>query len=97
MVEMGVLDTVHQESILIVMQESYHLEVMERELWAHMAHYVLTPMLREMMFDRSRILFYENIASREIVEGNDFPYIFQQPVYLDPFQLEMQLKKYGKR
>ena len=97
MVMLGALDIVHQESILVVLQESYYLENMEKELWAHLAHNILTPILREYKFDRSRILFYEKIADREVVEDKDFPYLFYNPTYLDPFQLELQLKKYGKR
>ena len=97
MVELKALDIVHTESILVVLQESYHIEVMEKELWKHLANFVITPIMRELKLDRSRIMFYENIVDREVVEGKDFPYLFHPPTYLDPFQLEMWLKKYGKR
>jgi hypothetical protein len=97
LVNLKALDVKYKDSYLITLQEDYSLENMDRRLWRMLAHSVLTPLLREMQTDNRHVVFLEKLVHRDIVDSSDFPYDIREPIYLDPVQLEIQLKYYGKR
>jgi hypothetical protein len=93
----GVLPIQYMDAILIVLQENYGVEVTEKRLWRILAHTTLTPLMRLFDIPRSRVLFFENLANREAVNGEKWPFRWREPTFLDPIQLDLFIKDYEKR
>ena len=93
----GVLPVVYNDAILIVLQENYGVEVTDKRLWRILSHTTITPLMRMFDITRDRVLFFENIANRDAINGPDWPYRFREPTFLDPLQLDTFLKEYEKR
>lgn len=93
----GVIPVQYQDAILIVTQENYTLSTVENRCWKVLAHSLLTPMMREDGISRERVVFFEQIVDRNRANSEDWPFRYRDPVFLDPAQLDMFLKEYGKR
>ena len=93
----GVLPIHYRDDILVVVQENYSIESMERRLWAHLAHNTLTPLMNTYGIPKERVLFFEKIVNVELANGADWPFRWKDPLYLDPVQLMLFLKEYEKR
>ena len=97
MVRLGALPPVHADAFLIVTQENYSIETMEKRFWEHLAHHLVAPLLRDNSWDRQRVHFFEKIVDRSVVDSKDYPYLFAEPRYLDPDMFDFALKEYQKR
>lgn len=93
----GVLPVMYNDAILVVLQENYAVENVERRLWELLSHTVLTPLMRDYGVRKEQVLFYEQLASTTAVDGPDWPFRYRKPTYLDPLQLQLYLKEYEKR
>ena len=93
----GVLPVQYGDDILIVLQENYSVENVERRLWKILSNSTLTPLMRLFDIPKERVLFYENLVNREAVIGPDWPFRWREPTFLDPIQLMLVLKEYEKR
>lgn len=93
----GVLPVQYGDDILVVLQENYSVENVERRCWRLLAHSTLTPLMRLFDIPKERVLFYENLANREAVVGPDWPFRWREPTFLDPIQLMLLLKDFEKR
>ena len=92
-----VIPIAYRDDILIVTQENYSVESMERRCWQHLAHNTITPLMRTFDIPKERVLFFENIVNEDAANGADWPFRWKQPIHLDPIQLMMFLKEYEKR
>ena len=93
----GVLPIQYMDAILVVLQESYTLENIDRRLWKLLAHTTLSPLMRLFDVSKERVLFFENLVNREAVESEKWPFRWREPTFLDPIQLLLFLKEYEKR
>ena len=93
----GVLGIEYVDAILVVTQENWGVEAVEKRLWQLLAHNVVTPLMRLFDVPRNRVVFFENLASRTAVNGPDWNYRFREPTYLDPVVFDLFLKDYEKR
>jgi hypothetical protein len=96
-VENKILPIQYLDSILIVLQENYSIESMEKQLWKILAHTTLTPLMRLFEIPRERVVFFEKIANSNIATSSDWPFRWRDPVFLDSNQLMLELKEYEKR
>jgi hypothetical protein len=96
-VESGALPIEFLDSVLIVLQENFSIENVERRLWEMLANDVVTPLMRMLEVSRPRVLFFERIADRSVVLGEKWPFAFREPTYLDPVQFDLYIKEYEKR
>lgn len=93
----GVLPVMYNDAILVVLQENYAVENVERRLWEILSHTVLTPLMRDYGVRKEQVLFFEQLANRSAADGPDWPFRFRTPTFLDPLQLQLYLKEYEKR
>ena len=96
-VEARVLPLQYMDDILIVLQENYAVENVERRLWRVLANTTLTPLMRLFGIPKERVVFFEKLANREAVISPDWPFRWREPTFLDPIQLALILKHYEKR
>jgi hypothetical protein len=93
----GALRPEYLDSLLVVVQDNYGVEVVERQLWRVLAHQLLTPILRREGLNRDRVRFFELEADTAVLADPAlWPYEHRRPAFLDPLQLELQLKHYQK-
>jgi len=92
-----VLPIQYMDAVLVVLQENYGIEAVERRLWRLLSHQVLTPLGRLFDIPKERVVFFENLADREALRGPDWGFRFREPTYLDPVIPQMFLKEYEKR
>lgn len=94
----GVIPWQYMDDILVVLQENYAIENVERRLWRVLAHTLLTPLMRQFDIPKERVVFFENLANVKVVEeSGQWPFRFRRPVHLDPIQLQLFLKDFEKR
>ena len=93
----GVLPVVYSDAILVVLQENYSIESMDKRLWEVLAHTVITPLMREYNITNERVLFFEKIANVDKVNSEEWLFRWRDPKFLDPVQLDMYIKEYEKR
>ena len=93
----GVISVQYQDAILVVLQESYSVENVERRLWKVLANSTLTPLMRLFDVPKERVVFFENIADKEAVISPAWPFRWRDPVFLDPIVPMMFLKEFEKR
>jgi len=96
-VDLNALDIKYRDSFLIVLQEDYSKEIIENRLWKHLAHNVITPLLRELGTDNRGVVFLEDILDETVTSQIGFPYDVRKPTFLEANKLILQLKYYGKR
>ena len=96
-VSAGVLPIQYLDSVLIVLQENFGIENVERRCWKMLANDVVTPLMRMLDITRERVAYFELLANREAINGPDWNYMFREPTYLDPLQFDLQIKEYEKR
>lgn len=93
----GVIPPEYGDAILIVLQENYGIENVEKRLWRVLANTTITPLMRLDGIPRSRVVFFEKLANREAVVGPDWDFRWREPQFLDPLILDFLLKDYEKR
>jgi hypothetical protein len=92
----GVLPVQYMDAILVVIQENYSVENVERRLWRVLANNLITPMMRLFDITKERVVFFEDLANREAVNGPDWPFRWREPTFLDPLMLQLQIKDFMK-
>jgi len=98
LVHRGALPISYNDAILVVLQENYHNETMDKRLWRHLAHTVLTPLMRLYKLDRRHaVVFLENIINRDVATSLDFPYDVREPTHLGEDDVLIQIQHYEKR
>jgi hypothetical protein len=93
----GVLPVRFVDAVLVVLQENYGIETVEKRMWAVLSNSVLTPVMRMEGIPRDRVGFFELAADPALAEGVDWPFRFRGARYADPVLLELFLKDFEKR
>jgi hypothetical protein len=96
-VSVGVIPIQYLDAILIVLQESYSLENIDKRLWKVLSNTTLSPLMRMLDIPKERVVFFEKLANEEMVNSIKWNYRWSKPTFLDPIQLQMVLKEYEKR